>query len=572
MTIGGLHHGYQPDSGRPTGVWDDIRRWFIDDMSSSEEAWLKGTGQHDMPWETGCPDATFSFYAKDRLPNHVVEKYDKFTDFVGVFYKWLECDQQLGVLSKLKDVDETPDVFLKLFKDTYAKGLPDTTFRDPHDWQPPPIDGEDDPWIKMWDVLDPSDSKIQVRNFLKYARDFYQLKSIEEAYDFFFSMFYNANVSIDYPKIYLHKCSEGNFRGITAGYLGATTDPCYHWGDSNTTTPKYKNFPSCMCDPERDSDCEDPYQNCIPVNFPDYGPTGPCYFNSDGHLCWGHGGSFDDKGNMTYPPCDNCGIREKAFRARRARADGRFGGASPISENDENVAKSVICSGCAPGSPCGMYYHNDFGLISGFSRIHDNKIWQNYSYLLDSDLGWDVYKDWVKNILHPAGMYFVGNYTVHDDFPQPGTTGEVIPMETPVIGHYTPYRFSTNQNLKNNTNSTDLYPCGWNPYVADAGISYTSQHIQDTSGLWYKHEAGTTAHQPAELPLGICGGTGGLDAAEYGQTFFRIFHHPNSWAASIPTGTQFKDISLGSFIYLTGINIGDVSPNNPAGSSAGCGF
>ena len=40
--------------------------------------------------------------------------------------------------------------------------------------------------------------------------------------------------------------------------------------------------------------------------------------------------------------------------------------------------QKTLCVGCAPGHPCGIYYGNDFGLISGFSRIHDNKTWQNY--------------------------------------------------------------------------------------------------------------------------------------------------------------------------------------------------
>ena len=169
-------------------------------------------------------------------------------------------------------------------------------------------------------------------------------------------------------------------------------------------------------------------------------------------------------------------------------------------------------------------------------------------------------------------MYFVGNYTVTDTFPQPGTTGEILPVETPIIGHYAPYRFNTSQNLRNNTLGTDLYPCGWNPYAIAQGVSYSSQHILDSGGLRYKYELGTTAHQPAELPLGICGGTGGLAAAQYGVNFFRVFHHPNSWSSTVPSNSLFKDVSLGSFVFLTAIDSNSSTPNNPAGGTAGCGF
>ena len=531
MTLG--VNGTQQDADQPKRVWEAIRDWI---KTNGDNSGL------DLNTDSSSCVPPFNFYAKDRLPDHVLEKYSKFTDFVSVFYKWLECEQEIATLDVLKDLDECPDEFLRLFKNVYAKGFPNKTFNENE---------------SIINFDDPSLSKIQVRNFLRYARDFYQLKSIEEAYDFFFSMFFAEEVNISYPKIYLHKCSEGNYLGASAGI---TTDPCYYWGDHYRQQHIYSNWPECYKE-----GTDDPYQSCIPIPFPEYGPTGPCYFNSDGELCWGQGGSFDTEGNQLYPDCDACGRPEKVTGPR---------------VDDEQYVKQ--CVGCAPGHPCGIHYANDFGLLSGMSRIHDNKTWQNYSYLIDSPIAWDSYKTWVRSILHPAGLYVAGNYTVTDDFPQPGTTGEIIPLETPIIGHYTPYRISTSQNLRNNVNSTDLYPCGWNPYAIDQGISYSSQHIQDSSGLWYKHEAGTTAHDPSNRlglggvnvsgPLGLTGTTGGLAAAEYNVSFFRIFHHPNSWSSTVPDGTQFKDIDLGSFIYLTTIDSNSTSPNDAAGSSAGCGF
>ena len=71
-----------------------------------------------------CGNNDFNFYAKDRLPSHVQELYDKFTRFVSLFYKFLECEQNIGDLALLKDIDEAPDELMKIFKKIYAVGLP----------------------------------------------------------------------------------------------------------------------------------------------------------------------------------------------------------------------------------------------------------------------------------------------------------------------------------------------------------------------------------------------------------------------------------------------------------------
>ena len=400
-----------------------------------------------------CGNNHFNFYAKDRLPSHVQELYDKFTRFVSLFYKFLECEQNIGDLALLKDIDEAPDELMKIFKKIYAVGLPNKTF----------ITNEDGITTNLVNFDSPQDSAVNVRNFLKYVKDFYQMKSTEDAYDFFFRSFYASDVAIDYPKKLVHMCSEGAFLGASAGFTG---------------------------------------------------PAG-----------------------ATYEACSTVNAAGKP---------------------------------AAPGSVCGVYYGSEQGLLSGFARIHDNKYYQNYSYLIDTEINWDSYKDYVRSILHPAGMFLAGNYVLTDIFDQPGTTGSTIPIEIPVIGNYTPYRFATSTNLRENASGVDLYPCGYNPYVAGQGVSYTSQHFQDSGGLWYKNEAGATAHQTGLDPLGVCGGTGGLDAALIGLDTFRIFHHPNSWSVTVGLNSQMKDISLGAFLFLSAINTNVGSPNNATESLSGC--
>jgi len=440
----------------------------------------------------------FNFFVKDRMPSWILQSHPKFVKFIELFYQWLSCENDMAILESMRDVDMTPDSFIKLFKDVFAQGFPDRTETT--------ISRPDDPDKVLVDFINPSLSMVDVRNFLRYVKTFYQMKSIEEAYDYFFRVFYDSWVSISYPKIRVIRCSEAPFRGASAGTTGA---PCYYYGLTGAKG----------------------------------GLSGPC------HNCWA-GGSYDVDGNELAPPCpDNC----------------------------------------APGHPCGVYYDDELGTLSGLSKIQDSKIWQNYSYLIDSSTPFDLYWGYVKTLLHPAGLYAVGNFNIWDEFPQPGTTGDIFEVETPMVGFYTPYRFETEENLRSNSQSVDLYPCGWLPYLGGtaqggpAGASYSSHHTQDSGGLWYKNEAGATAHEPrlagitapagaTAAPLGLSGHTGGTAAARLSLSLFHISHHPNSWSNEVEPGTIFKNIQLGQFLYLTPINTVSGSPNNPSGSTADCGF
>ena len=351
------------------------------------------------------------------------------------------------------------------------------------------------------------------------------MKSIEEVYEYFFRVFYDSWVSISYPKTLVIRCSEAPFRGASAGTTGM---PCDYWGQTHSGWGV---------------------------------PTGDCWCLGDS---WGN-----DSGSIT--PCWNPG--------------GRTAG-TPYCDCPQ---------GCAPGHPCGVYYDDEYGTISGLSKIQDSKIWQDYSYLIDSDVSWDVYWPHVKKLIHPSGLYAAGNYNIWDEFDQPGVTGDIFEIENPITGFYAPYRFNTDINLRNNPSNVDLYPCGWLPYLggtahgggpgnAYAGTTYSTDHTQDSGGLWYKNESGATAHEPrlagvahgthgfTAAPLGLTGHTGGTAATNISINLFHIYHHPNSWTNEISAGTKMKDVELGQFIFISPIDIVAGTPNTPAGSTADCGF
>ena len=324
---------------------------------------------------TNTCQSNFNFFVKDRMPSWILVNNPKFVKFIEIFYTWLGCENDMAIIESLKDVDMTPDEFIKIFKDTFARGFPDQTFSAKN------IEGiEGEGREILVDFLNPSEGKVDVRNFLRHIKQLYQMKSIEEVYEYFFRVFYDGWVNISYPKELVLRCSEAPFRGASAGTTGA---PCLHpWHEG------------CLCG---------------------VGKTGESY------QCWNPGGL---------------------------------------------TAGSPFCAcpqGCAPGSPCGVYYDDEYGTISGLSKIQDSKIWQDYSYLIDSNIDWETYWPFVKKLIHPSGLYAAGNYNIWDEFAQPGVTGDIFEIENPITGFYAPYRFDTETNLRDNSNDVDLYPCGWLP-------------------------------------------------------------------------------------------------------------
>jgi len=452
-----------------------------------------------------------NFFNSKRIPGYIHQIYPDFSRFVEEFFKWLSAENEIGIQEIITDIDTTPDLMIKLFKSIYANGFPDQTF----DFTGP----ESERGEVLVDFNLPNSGRVDVRNFLANCKDLYQYKGTPESFEYFLRVFFDSDSTITEPKTFILRCSDAPYRGVSAGTTGS---PCYHWGMTGDCLPGGIRPNAGMIGT---SGC----------------PTGPCWTDTLGRLCWA-GGSYDDEGFEILPPCDK--------------------------------------KGCAPGSPCGVYYDDELGTLSGLSRIQDSKYWQNYSYLIDAQVPVNVYLPKLKQLLNPAGLYIGANYSVWDDIPQPGTTGEVYPVEQPVIGNYAPYRLQTYTNLRSNNSDVDLYPCGYNP---DVGGTYTSQHTVDNFGLHFKNEDGSTGHQPYEdklgvssfdtfAPLGKTGHTGGTAAAEIGFSYFRVYHHPSSWSFSVPSGISFGAVNLGDFLYLSAINTSTGTPNDPAddGSGTGC--
>lgn len=152
------------------------------------------------------------------------------------------------------------------------------------------------------------------------------------------------------------------------------------------------------------------------------------------------------------------------------------------------------------------FYADRNGHLSSTKRLQDNRYYQNYSYVLKSELTIDRYRDDVKRIIHPAGLAFFGSVMIdrcrETDIKKRST---VTPFEIPIIGHYTPYSMDETEDL------SVVYPNGY-----PEGSPY-----------------GTNDGDPRRDP------------------FYRIYSHPNTRGIDgITEGSRFGDILIESFFEM----------------------
>ena len=127
----------------------------------------------------------------DQIPDYVQEFFPLFVTFVTKYFTWLETagDQNstsvgtqysLQNLQLNRDIDTTAQSLQKEFLHSFVPNLPDTLATDP-------------------------------TIFIKFARQFYQLKGSEKSFRLFFRAFFDDEIEISYPRDYLFKPSASNW-------------------------------------------------------------------------------------------------------------------------------------------------------------------------------------------------------------------------------------------------------------------------------------------------------------------------------------------------------------------------
>lgn len=195
------------------------------------------------------------------------------------------------------------------------------------------------------------------------------------------------------------------------------------------------------------------------------------------------------------------------------------------------------------------FYEGSSHLVSSKSKMQDNHYYQDFSYVVRSGLPLYQYKNIIKKIVHPAGYALFGDYLLPYTLESDSTiTGSTIAFETPIIGHYTPYNLESWENLRNNSQSTDLFPDGFSGDLeGDFSESGTVAHVLGASGpLGDEDNPGGTINQPYCNQLVFIG----TDSAT--ADYWLVYPHPNTRTisgSSYGSGiTNADDIMMQSMI------------------------
>lgn len=90
------------------------------------------------------------------------------------------------------------------------------------------------------------------------------------------------------------------------------------------------------------------------------------------------------------------------------------------------------------------YYSGNDGRLSTNKVMQDNHYYQNFSYVLLTEIVIDRYKDILRKLIHPAGMGMFGKVVVNRCSSDVAASDAVVgKTDTEVIGSYSPYTLNT---------------------------------------------------------------------------------------------------------------------------------
>lgn len=127
----------------------------------------------------------------DQVPDFINRDHTSFRAFLEAYYEWLErAENPFGIIDgfmDLMDVDKSLAIFFLDFRETYLNNFPYQL------------------------ATDSAGNVVSEANFIKNVRTFYGAKGTEKAYKFLFRLLYNATSEIYYPTKDILRVSGGRW-------------------------------------------------------------------------------------------------------------------------------------------------------------------------------------------------------------------------------------------------------------------------------------------------------------------------------------------------------------------------
>ena len=396
-----------------------------------------------------------------QLPEFVRIDHPTIVSFLTAYYEWLDQDTEyLRSPKKLKDIvdiDLTIDEFLDKFKNEFLFEFPETL------------------------AMNDEKSKVDPVRLAKNIRSFYKAKGTEKTYEFLFRVLYDTGIEFYYPKKDILKLSDGKwvlkksiktsntlgkqvydsigqvvYQKDTSGNItasGRVLDVAtYRTGIYEVAELTLGGINGEFISGYRGFEFTDKNGNLRKENriFPVLGEVtitnGGANYRVGDQLVFtpavgdtGIRGSgrvveIDSSGAIKKIVIENFGINYKTAPTITIKSEIGSGFVGSIS-----IAAVVEYPG---------YYANNDGRLSTNKVMQDNKYYQNFSYVLLSEITVDRYRDIVKRLLNPAGMAFFGKVSLKRcNYADLSQATSLVEYDVPVIGHYLPYTFLTHNDL-----------------------------------------------------------------------------------------------------------------------------
>ena len=408
-----------------------------------------------------------SIFVKSQLPDFVNENHPKFVTFLEAYYEWLELKSnpygRTQFLQELSDVDDTLDEYLDYFKSKYLVNFPSTL------------------------TVTRDGDRVNDRTLIKNIREFYKSKGSEKTYQFLFRVLYDSDVELYYPKSDILKISDGRWvenktlkltssngtsnvhmatrtivqkdpiSGSVIAYANVNKVILYQEGQYEITEVFIDDIVGTFRH-GTDAEVETKLADGTVLKELVYGTFASIKITDGGQdynvgdvikLKTQQAGSVGGEamvtalglnGSIKTTEVQNFGVNF------RGELELEFISTSGADATGKMITKALIEY---PG-----YFTDNSGMLSSNKKLQDGDYYQDFSYVIKSEVSLENFRTTIKKLIHPAGTKIFGDISLFASMESSlPSHSEFQAYERPVVGHYTPYMFKSTGNAKAHVNN-----------------------------------------------------------------------------------------------------------------------
>lgn len=507
-----------------------------------------------------------SYVLKSTIPNFVKEDYPNFVMFLKAYYEWLYSANNpfyAPLISEdFKDIDRTPEYFIKYFRQQYLVDFPESLTLDKE-----------------------SGGSLNLKNLIKNIVDFYSSKGTEKSIKFLLKILYDSYSDIYYPKRDLFRASDSKWKQNNSIKFAFSSNRIHEiktkrmYQDSGETVTSIANINEIQIYRSLDNkQIVEVFYSNVEGQF-DF--TKQFKINLDDEIVYltpaviVNDINIED-GGLNYKVNDKLTIKrltittgkvEDIAYARVAEVD-KYGtivktefvnfGVSyipkSIDSNGSVIEQNIFLYYVIPDSEKGTdaSFEVGTGYIANYSgfwtnknshpdsikRIADNKRYQEFSYVVRTDRSLDRYVEVLKKLAHPAGIEVLGDILITKTLVEPTIiTDAFLDVYTPLIGNYAAYRLQTEIDVRNG--ALDLYPNGFDPTTTNP-----LQNGTDVSA----HEVSTNGRLDETINETKFKFVPDVSDAENINNYWVVYPHPNTEINNYTNSNSFLDMKLKDFV------------------------